>query len=352
MNLENKILRTQTRIDALDGIRGLAVLIVFMSHTSGRGMAITPWLNFHGIGHVGVYLFFVLSGFLLTKNLLNGQSTKAFFIRRFYRIVPLYYVVLIGVFVLQVMGYADPLYLRFSSGLLGTGLHFLFLQGDSVFWTIAAEFIFYLFLPAILLFARRFGIGALACAAAIYFCWYFSVLLGAPIVAPKVVGISHEGQFLDVFLCGVIAALTKKNIGHRAVALIFIGLMIVTLIGVSRSFLGFEREFYDIRFVSILYGVVFAMTIISVYEGSPWLAPMMTNRVLRFMGIVGFGWYLLHFAVLQYVNTLAITEGWVKFVISFGLTALVSSLAFITIEKPFIRIGHKLTSNPIKAGLK
>jgi len=44
-------------IVVLDGMRGLAVFFVFMSHTSGRGMALASWLNFHGIGLVGVYLF-------------------------------------------------------------------------------------------------------------------------------------------------------------------------------------------------------------------------------------------------------------------------------------------------------
>jgi len=47
-----------------DGIRGLAVLIVWLSHSSGRGMPIADFLNFVGIGHIGVMLFFVLSGFL------------------------------------------------------------------------------------------------------------------------------------------------------------------------------------------------------------------------------------------------------------------------------------------------
>ncbi len=276
---------------------------------------------------------------------MNGQGTKAFIVRRFFRIVPLYYLVLIGVFILQALGHANPLYLHFSSGLSGTALHFLFVKGDGIFWTISAEFLFYLLLPAILLFTNRFGVIALAFAAILYFVWYFSVFLGAPIPAPKIVGINHSGQFIDVFLCGVIAAFINRQVNHSAVALVFIVALLVTLIGVARSFLGFERELYDIRFASILYGAAFALTIVSVHQGSRWLTPIMNNYVLRFMGVVGFGWYLLHFAVLQYVNTLAVPESWVRFIISFGLTALISWLAFVLVEKPFIRIGHKLTSN-------
>ena len=55
-NLSNEKLQ----IDALDGLRGLAVLIVFLSHTSNDGVFLLPSANFSGIGKSGVFLFFVL----------------------------------------------------------------------------------------------------------------------------------------------------------------------------------------------------------------------------------------------------------------------------------------------------
>lgn len=59
---------------ALDGLRGIAVLTVFLSHSSGFRQRITPWTSFHGTGHIGVYLFFVLSGFLLCVSLLGSKT--------------------------------------------------------------------------------------------------------------------------------------------------------------------------------------------------------------------------------------------------------------------------------------
>ena len=56
-------------LNALDGLRGLAVLVVLASHFSSAGLFPRPAL--HGVGKSGVYLFFVLSAFLLVRNLLR-----------------------------------------------------------------------------------------------------------------------------------------------------------------------------------------------------------------------------------------------------------------------------------------
>ena len=59
----------QRHLDALDGLRGLAVLVVIGSHLSNVGMLPRPGLS--GTGKSGVYLFFVLSAYLLTRILLQ-----------------------------------------------------------------------------------------------------------------------------------------------------------------------------------------------------------------------------------------------------------------------------------------
>lgn len=55
---------------ALDGLRGLAVGIVLLSHAANVGLPVLPGFTLSGIGKSGVYLFFVLSAFLLTRLLL------------------------------------------------------------------------------------------------------------------------------------------------------------------------------------------------------------------------------------------------------------------------------------------
>src|SRR5690242_12039961 len=90
-------------ISALDGVRGLAILLVIPHNCEGIFARMTGLFRIEGImasaGWIGVQLFFVLSGFLITRNLLDSQGTtnyfRVFFARRVLRIFPLYYATLI-----------------------------------------------------------------------------------------------------------------------------------------------------------------------------------------------------------------------------------------------------------------
>jgi peptidoglycan/LPS O-acetylase OafA/YrhL len=54
------------RLDSIDGLRGFAALMVLASHASAGGMNLLPGLSLEGIGKHGVYLFYVISAYLLT----------------------------------------------------------------------------------------------------------------------------------------------------------------------------------------------------------------------------------------------------------------------------------------------
>jgi len=93
-----------SRVPELDGIRGIAILLVLLLHFSilplynGPGEMLLRALLGIGIGWTGVDLFFVLSGFLITGILIETKGTpgyfRTFYIRRFLRIFPLYYATL------------------------------------------------------------------------------------------------------------------------------------------------------------------------------------------------------------------------------------------------------------------
>ena len=87
-----------THSPSLDGIRAIAVLLVVIEHGSVRLLARDSWMP---VGRIGVGIFFVLSGYLITSLLLSeranrGQiSLRDFYVRRALRIWPLYYTVLL-----------------------------------------------------------------------------------------------------------------------------------------------------------------------------------------------------------------------------------------------------------------
>ena len=353
------------KLAAMDGVRGVAVLTVFLSHSSGRDQAVAPWLAFNGIGHIGVYLFVVLSGFLLAHTLLRRrQSAGEFYLRRFFRIFPLYALVVSIVFIVQQStGVLDARYLHVKDGALGWLRHLVFLQGDSLFWTIAAEFQFYFVMPFIVAALVRWGRPAVIISAVIavaYGAWYLAIvhhLLPAS-AALKIARIAHAGQFVDVFLCGVLAAYAYESAAvagwfaserrwlEPTLAALAFAVAGISLAGVSDRFLWFHRPSYGVRDYSIVYGAVFAVLLLAtLYDYRPF-GRLLMNGLLRLAGVIAFGWYLLHFPIFESLNRITagtrFDVGPLKFVISFFLCIAAGIASYLLVEKPCIQLSKRL----------
>ena len=165
------------RIDALDGVRGFAVLAVLVFHTlpipdGAPGLVTAVWNAAVRSCWVGVDLFFVLSGFLITRTLCNAKGRlncfRDFYVARILRIAPLYFSVLLGaVYVVPLLIPADVLPLLYVRLIKNQSWLWLFLQnylqaraphqlpGFGHFWTLAIEEQFYFVWPVIVLWSCR-----------------------------------------------------------------------------------------------------------------------------------------------------------------------------------------------------
>jgi peptidoglycan/LPS O-acetylase OafA/YrhL len=161
--------RPDRHLPALDGVRGLAILAVLLFHfvaqmtpTNAGERIVTAVFNY---GSLGVDLFFVLSGFLITGILYDSRDEpsyfKSFYMRRVLRIFPLYYAVLAVVFLvvplvpaLRATGFADLRRHQAWAWLYGINVY-LSIQGDWVlsyiehFWSLAVEEHFYFVWPLV-----------------------------------------------------------------------------------------------------------------------------------------------------------------------------------------------------------
>lgn len=155
------------KFDFIDALRGWAILGVISVHSSMVG-AVPDFIQpFIFGGSRGVQLFFIVSAFTLFYSLYSRKDTckfRSFFIRRFFRIAPLFYIVAC---ISILCGSADPGSYWAPEGvsLLGILSVFLFLNGwkpdilNAVVaggWTIAVEMNFYLFIPILFLYINSF----------------------------------------------------------------------------------------------------------------------------------------------------------------------------------------------------
>jgi peptidoglycan/LPS O-acetylase OafA/YrhL len=151
----------------LDALRCFAVLGVVANHTWQASPL--PWI-FVGLdtGHLGVELFFVLSGFLITGILLECREraeasgagsrffVKRFYIRRFLRIFPIYYLTILVLFLLNFERVRElaPWLFSYTSN-LNISLHGQWIGDIGHFWSLAVEEQFYLVWPWLILFLPR-----------------------------------------------------------------------------------------------------------------------------------------------------------------------------------------------------
>lgn len=336
----------------LDGIRTLAVLMVIVSHWyRGRDFP----LLYYG-GAMGVGLFFVLSGFLITHILLGQQvrfleggskvkSTilKTFYIRRTLRIFPIYYLYVAALLILGT-GQAREIW----AWLLSYTYNFqLFLTNHwhsgyvEHLWSLAIEEQYYLIWPALLLFCPPR--------------YHFHLVTGFILLAMGTKAIlylqnpaSQYSKFpvsqFDGFGLGSLLALLRR----RGLEIPYAGWGFVLFWGISfflkwgrfhihgMSFLGQVFPFYFIGCALLIYLAAKGM------GGLPGF--LLGNPVSVFLGKVSYGLYLYHLCVpdlclwfLQKTGTGMLTEPamWLLYCM---LTLAITSLSWYLIEQPFNRL--------------
>ncbi len=153
-------------IRALDGIRGIAFLLVLGHHCFSTGLPAGNWpvadrllTWFFSFGFLGVDLFFVLSGFLITTLLLVDRSQphyyRNFYVKRAFRILPIFLAVL---FTIRVTGIASTSYVVLSLLFVANFANLFNVIAGGPFWSLAVEEQFYLLWPQLV---RRLKISRL-----------------------------------------------------------------------------------------------------------------------------------------------------------------------------------------------
>lgn len=295
------------RIPALDGTRGLAILMVTLYRFAREAFPREVYGHFIEkliqIGSLGVDLFFVLSGFLITRILLQSQGTPhyfaRFYFRRSLRIFPLYFLTLAVLLIAIPAFLPDQLAFSQASGkqsYLWTYTTNLKMSWDNAwnfgyldhFWSLAVEEQFYLVWPFVIFLAPRRAlgisvIGAATCAIArSTFC-----LLSDNTVAPDVFTLFRSD---GLFLGAAVAAIWQNDPKLASIARFALrGLTgCVFMVAVTSMFGGRNLEISQIFTVGAW--TCFLVTLLS--PGKTAIGGMMESKTLRELGKYSYAMYV------------------------------------------------------------
>lgn len=341
------------RLYFIDALRGIAILGVIMIHTWSIFRQLGPHVaSFIDWGARGVQLFFIISSFTIFFSIENRKDPnfKGYFIRRFFRIAPLFYIVmLISTFLIVGFNNTDwPLFFfkiffieNFNPYWVNHGI-------IGVEWTIGVEMIFYAFVPFLFLKIKKLGSAFL-----VFFITFFIPLIlyntGIYPVSPEwnlYKAFSFISHFY-IFILGIIIYFLfnkfqslketyQVKISNLCLFLL-IFLLLLDIAGIE-NYSKILKGIFSIHLNYLLYFSLLFFASIKSFVRNVWV-----NPITIYIGKISFSAYLLH----RMVN-LFITSHFLKMnpysltILSFITIILISSISYFFIEKPFIKLGNSI----------
>nr|WP_298139498.1 acyltransferase [uncultured Pseudomonas sp.] len=349
------------RINSLDGLRGLAILLVLFYHAwiilSGKkvmeGDVFILALLY--AGNTGVTLFFLLSGFLVTRPFIErlsiGQlpSFRVYMAQRAIRILPTYYfVACAGLIITQQFEQLLPV-LTFTASAYDVGYFSI------VWWSLGTEIQFYILMPVLSYLVWCIPGRVLR------ICMLLSLVVLYVLIVLKVLGpggiegfefkyrmiLSVFGQ-LPAFLVGALIAFAHMKgqvVISEVRANVFLLVLLVCLIlvlvppaRISPERYIWESPWYVLPEAMIWGGIMWVMLMRRAPDGN-----LINNRITRYFGTISFSLYLTHVPVIYLVLTRGnIAAPELATLLAIALSLVTAQLLYWTIEKPSLSLKNKL----------
>ncbi|WP_293932392.1 acyltransferase [Iodobacter sp.] len=336
----------------LEHIRALAALLVFFFHAfqyfHGNWKSYPDWpmLALLTEGHMGVGLFFTLSGYLFMKIACAGNiDYRRFIFNRFLRIFPLFLLVFFLAISLGRDRFQpqDLIYLFISNiGKPATSDYFV----TGAAWTISIEFTFYLIFPFLALFIRQQGLIYIARLLLILLLLKLCVLNLAEHPA-HVMQSTLIGR-LDQFLIGMGLATLSPSPYFKKIYPLIMAIFAIMAISIIRSK---YTMLFDSASRSILLAFWYSIEaltwglLIYSYANTQWRLPLFIEKSLAFIGQRSYSLYLLHAIILYLLNTylpnsieLPLAILFAKIILALALSCLLADLSWRSIELPFLNL--------------
>lgn len=346
---------SQKRVESLDWLRGLMALSIMIYHLCG-------WYFYqpdssHFLGRMGIYgvsVFFILSGLSMAivyhRFIDSAQSVMAFFIRRFFRILPLLWLAIVGTLAIRILkGNSIPdsgSLLLNATGLFGFVPPFNYIAVGS--WSIGCEMVFYALTPFLLMaFNYRRWVGNLVTVVTIIIGIYFGyhLLHDNELLSKQWNAYIHPFNNLFLYTLGIAIYYNLKDvILSSKIVLVFLAIALLGLFF-------YPADGNQIEIVTgsnrIVFTLLSALLVIGFYKFNLSL-PYSISYPLEKLGLVTYGVYILHPIIKVFVSDILVNLGVGNVYLIASLVVVTSiSAAFLSyycIEIHLMRIGKQLTA--------
>jgi peptidoglycan/LPS O-acetylase OafA/YrhL len=339
------------RIRGFDGLRAIAFLLVFASHK-------IYFAHADSFGDVGVWLFFVLSGFLIIRILAQerseiedglttvSDSLSRFYLRRTARIFPPYYLLLGSITLVSLLVPIDYFggLEKLAYYLYGTNI-LIASRGQWIgdfghFWSLAVEEQFYiLFAPLVLLVPRRYTMSA--CLMTILTGVVTKILLEVKGESAVSIDVNSLINFALIGFGGTVGLRAgrpaPKWLAGGAAQAVVLGLFVA----LPMAFGTWPHVWPLLGKVS---GVLVGVLLLQIFQGQQsWFVSILESAPLRSIGRISYGAYLIHH-VLHFgmIGTLlphlgvGLTPRYVQVLVEFAASLIIAGLSWRCLEKPII----------------
>jgi peptidoglycan/LPS O-acetylase OafA/YrhL len=376
--------KSPSHFEALDGFRACLALWVYFGHLANASGFSNRLLGLHPLG---VDLFMVLSGFLmvhtwkqdLQQTKFFSQSTLHFYLMRFFRIAPLYYLLLMICyafgpslammhdFVLkalpppwaQSIANFDPQTDWTFNSFRWFYLHISFLFGlvpgmenstPLPDWSLSLEMQFYFIFPLLLILVRKIPVLLIAVAVAVLA--FYAPKLWGNYLDPGI--LSHFGQpsflpyRLNAFFAGMLAAFWLRQLAstettNRFYKILFPLAACICILPLSKP---------------VILGFLFFVAIS--FKKIPVISPLLSLKPLRFLGEISYSIYLCHVLIVYpivyiliqapgFLELASIERFAISLLLTFPLVIFSSYILYRFVELPSIRFGKKISQGSLQS---
>lgn len=337
----------------IDALRGVAACMIMITHYAHM---VTSDIGLWSFAGTRVDLFFVLSGYVFAPYLL-GKSlpVNTYYIRRFFRLVPLYWFAIACYVALTVLAGKEVLYLWqhmfFLHTMQSTEIAFFY---NPALWSLPPEIEFCLVLPLLARWIARFGLRSLLVLSIMM--RLALVFAGDPQnadVTARSIALVHLPGFLCEIMLGTMAySLAKRSPAteQRVTRFLLGAVLLVVVVWLYQVFLAGHAKDKPTSIVFFLGGnvgliaAIAYMAIVSALAGDGVVSLPWWGRIFQRIGLLSYGVFLFHNAIPETMRLIGFTvQGWGWLVASVMLTLGWAWLAYHLLEHPARELGRKLS---------